>query len=231
MNIHINAFCHEKNQVPITLDRLPDLCPVCTRRIRPEILASHFVYNNFRPLHIAFICPATDCRTMFIGIYLITTFPPDNSIAHLSEVKVLKYVAEKIFPESIQKTSPIFCETYNQAYQAEENNLNQVCGPGYRKALEFLIKDFLINYRFANDEETKNKIIRNMLGKCIEDYIEEEVIKSVARRAAWLGNDEIHYYRKWNDRDISDLKTLISLTVNWIDLIIQSDTYIKDMPE
>lgn len=227
----INVYSREKGQVPIIIDRLPDFCPVCRKNINPEIISSYLIDGHFRPLNIAFICPASDCQTMFIGTYTITSHPPDNSTAHLAGVNTLRYIIEKAFPESINKVSPTFCIAYNQSYQAEGNNLDQVCGPGYRKALEFLIKDFLINYLFPDDEAAKEKILRSTLGKCIDDYIEEDKIKSVAKRAAWLGNDETHYYRKWTDKDLSDLKILISLTVNWIDLIIQSDQYITDMPE
>ena len=69
------------------------------------------------------------------------------------------------------------------------------------------------------------------LGKCIEDLIDETRIKSCAKRAAWLGNDETHYTRKWEEKDINDLKSLINMTVNWIDLVIESDKYLTSMPE
>ena len=34
--------------------------------------------------------------------------------------------------------------------------------------------------------------------------------------ATWLGKDETHYVRIWNDKDIEDLKMLMQLTVYWI---------------
>ena len=46
----------------------------------------------------------------------------------------------------------------------------------------------------------------------------------------WLGNDEVHYTRKWEDKDIHDLKSLIMMTVSHIDLTIESDRYLKEMP-
>ena len=37
----------------------------------------------------------------------------------------------------------MFLTIYNQSLSAEDNNLDQIAGIGYRKALEFLIKDYL----------------------------------------------------------------------------------------
>lgn len=95
---------------------------------------------------------------------------------------------------------------------AEKNGHKEICGPGYRRALEFLIKDYLISLNPAISEEIK----KLWLGKAIEK-IDSPKIKICAERAAWLGNDETHYVRKWEDKDIDNLKDLIDLAVMWID--------------
>jgi hypothetical protein len=46
------------------------------------------------------------------------------------------------FPESIQMLSPQFCAIYAEAAAAEAGELIQICGLGYGKALEFLMKDY-----------------------------------------------------------------------------------------
>ena len=51
----------------------------------------------------------------------------------------------------------------------------------------------------------------------------------MAKRATWLGNDETHYYKKWPEKDISDLKILIQLTVNSIDNQLLIEKYEKEM--
>ena len=51
------------------------------------------------------------------------------------------------------------------------------------------------------------------------------------KRAVWLGNDETHYVRKWEDKDISDLKRLIKLTVNWIENNLLTQDYMSTMEE
>src|SRR5262249_48084127 len=129
---------------------------------------------------------------------------------------------KKTFPDCIQKTSPQFCAIYNDAAAAELFELTNVVGPGYRKALEFLVKDFLISAYPADAE----KIKRAWLGDLIRDKIQDVNIKGCAERAAWLGNDETHYLRKWEDKDISDLKTLITLAVNWIENHLLTQSYL-----
>ena len=54
-------------------------------------------------------------------------------------------------------------------------------------------------------------------------------LKQCAERATWLGNDETHYERKWIDRDVDDLKTLIRLTVNWVESALLTEKYAKGM--
>ena len=89
------------------------------------------------------------------------------------------------------------------------------------------MKDYLIKQK--PDKETE--IRKNFLGKCIELYVDDINIKVCAERATWLGNDETHYERKWEDKDIKDLKNLIELTVTWIELNIRTKNYLEEMAE
>jgi hypothetical protein len=45
------------------------------------------------------------------------------------------------------------------------------------------------------------------------------------------GNDQTHYLRKWEDKDLDDMLVLIRLTVNWIDSESLSKQYECEMPE
>ena len=102
------------------------------------------------------------------------------------------------------------------------------CGVGYRKALEFLIKDYVMQNK---DEQTVEIIKKMLLAKCIDYYVDDEMVKAVAKRAVWLGNDETHYVRKWGDKDVQDLKGLIHLTVLWIEKIKETEKLLAEMPE
>ena len=61
----------------------------------------------------------------------------------------------------------VLVRIYNQALAAEALNLDQLSGMGPHKALEFLIKDFIVNQSSDNEEG-----IRVMpLGRCVSKYV------------------------------------------------------------
>nr|WP_255259901.1 hypothetical protein [Lentibacillus sp. CBA3610] len=95
---------------------------------------------------------------------------------------------------------------------------------GYRKALEFLIKDYLIYL----DNEAETEFLKMPLGQCI-NKLGNHNIKEIAKRAAWIGNDETHYIRKWKNKDINDLKKLIEVTVYFIAMEVVSNKYLEEM--
>lgn len=124
------------------------------------------------------------------------------------------------FDENIKKLSSNFCEIFNQAYVAEQMNLNEIAGIGYRKALEFLIKDYCID----KNKEQEEKIKKEPLSQVITNYILSDKIKNLAKASIWIGNDETHYVRKYEDKDIKDLKRFISATVAYITYELIADS-------
>lgn len=121
-------------------------------------------------------------------------------------------VADK-FPSGIEAISSTFIDIYYQALEAEKLKLNHLSGIGYRKAVEFLIKDYCCYKDFDSIDIIKSK----PLGQCIRDYIENEKIKTLALAATWIGNDETHYVRKHEDYDIEHLKVFIKSMVAYIE--------------
>ena len=232
MAIDISAFDEQGQKLALKLEKFPERCPVCTRYVDVRFLGASLYSYDFRPLYVAFICPVERCRAIFVALYRIFTSRASTSFpATLLEVKPIVHTVEKTFPESVENVSSDFGKIYNQAHTAEENGLLEIAGPGYRKALEYLVKDFLLKHRFKDDVAAHDAVLKAMLGSCIERFIDDPRIKAVAKRAAWLGNDETHYYRRWEDKDLDDLKKLITMTVSWIDLAITSSEYVESMPE
>jgi hypothetical protein len=131
------------------------------------------------------------------------------------------------YPEHVTKISPRFCEIANEAQKAEGEKWKLIAGPGYRKALEFLVKDYLCK-ELPDEAENIKKLL---LGSCIEKYVTNTNVKKMAARAAWIGNDETHYVRKWEDKDLEDLKKLIALTVHWIEMEAMTASVLVEMPE
>ena len=60
-------------------------------------------------------------------------------------------------PDELKAISQDFCDIYVEADKAEQLGLKLVCGPGYRKALEFLMKDYLTSQQTTEEEAKKNK--------------------------------------------------------------------------
>ena len=50
-------------------------------------------------------------------------------------------------------------------------------------------------------------------------------------RDTTLGNDETHYERRWTDKDIQDLKRLLTMTINAIDNELLAKKYEAEMKE
>lgn len=230
MSVRTNAQNIDGNAISVILRTIPDRCPNCDNHGQPDLCHAAFTTTEQnKPLYAAFRCPVSNCRAVYIAVY--NNVPQSNPPQWNLQTTSLSHFLEKhVFPKNIETISPLFCLTFNQSIIAEENKLDQICGPGYRKALEFLVKDYLVGYLYKEDAAKQEEVKKAFLANAIEKHIDQEKIKQCAKRAVWLGNDEVHYTRKWEDKDIHDLKSLILMTVNHIDLTIESDRYLKEMP-
>lgn len=130
------------------------------------------------------------------------------------------------FSAYISDLSPQFVEIYHQSENAEAIGLNQISGMGYRKALEFLVKDYAIH----KNSDKKNEIEKAFLSACIKNYIENPKIQTLAEKSVWLGNNETHYVKEHMDRNVSDLKIFIKACANYIemDLTVEDAGTIQD---
>lgn len=198
----------------------PSLCPICKHALKPQELYVSSYVDESRKWHIAVLYLCQSCYKVFTALYdCDLKYIPDRSIkTFTSELEYLAPVKfeEQKFDESIALISPRFVKIYNQALAAESSSLDEIAGLGYRKALEFLIKDFCIHHH-PDDTE---KIQKSPLSRCISEYIDSPDIKTLATRAAWLGNDEAHYVRKFEDRDITDMRRFIKAAVYFIGIVL-----------
>lgn len=200
-----------------SIDEIAIECPFCHSKVIPNYL---FLHDD----QVFASCPNSNCNKHFVLGY--SSFSQGFTTVQPNSVPI-----QKQFSETINHISPDFLVIYNQAFCAEQLSLNQICGVGYRKALEFLIKDYLLSSISEDDTEKRERIKNKFLGNCIAEDVVNEQIKIVAKRAVWLGNDETHYVRKWTEKDVSHLKQLIELTVRWIESEIETQTLLAEMPE
>lgn len=222
MNTSIQAkYTNNSTIVYVDIEEVTE-CPICKHAIKPVVLNSSIIAVSFIEfkLSITNLCKA--CNNIFISQY--KNLGQKNSTSGNFAYSEFDYSApnkfiEQSFEDLIERTSPNFIKIYNQASAAESQNLDEIAGIGYRKALEFLIKDFLI----LQHPDKKESIEKSALGNCINNFIDNSQLKIAATRAVWLGNDQTHYIQKFNDRDINDLKRLIRLTVHWISMILETE--------
>ena len=130
-------------------------CPICGKGIQYSCIKNIEDEDTFIQ-----VCRCPLCSEVFVLVYEINVnrdyvfkakYPPKNFIKEL--------------PEFVKDISHRFCDIYIQAEKAYNNGLLEICGSGYRKALEILIKDYLIkdNCRVAklsldNLKEQINKL-------------------------------------------------------------------------
>ena len=201
---------------------VPDKCPICHNYGDTQIKQC-YQNEDLKRVEVLFQCVFPDCRSFFIGYY---------PLYHVTGCEKFYYLAPRkpemtIFKDTVADISPQFINIYKQSEEARALGLDDIAGPGYRKAFEFLVKD----YAKSLAPEKKVDIENKFAGAVVNDYIQDRRIQAVAKRALWLGNDETHYLKKWESRDIDDLITLIKLTADWIDIGVLSKKYTQEMPE
>ena len=186
-------------------------CPCCGIATSPTFLEGFVITHPDLPhmiyAYIALYCP--NCHTMYSARYI-----GNSGISSLQPESVFpKQATQIVFSDNIHNLSPMFVSLYNQAAQAETKiEINGLAGIGYRKALEFLIKDYLIKLK----QQDKDTIIKMDLGNCVNKL--DGQIKNIAKASIWIGNDETHYFRKNPEYDIEDLKSFINTLIHFIEI-------------
>lgn len=204
-----------------TLSSLPDTCPRCGRSIQAKFYIASAAGDR---IQCAFRCTSLQCQELFLANYTLKDVRTGERSYTFNGTAPVKHRAA-VFNEGVAQVSPAFVEIFNQAEAAASLGFDQLVGIGYRKALEFLVKDYAISQAPEDADAIRGKL----LAAAIADHIADPNVKECAKRAAWLGNDETHYVRKWSTYDVRDLKVLLHLTVNWIDNSLTTKKYLAEM--
>ena len=206
-----------KHHSEALLVSMPTQCPLCG--IAYNELPVHSISSNsgnsYRIL-MNFECP--HCSDFF-AVHLTGILIYDNEIETTSFEFLPEPMCDALtaFPATINALSPDFVSIFNQSERAESHNLTRICGVGYRKALEFLVKDYAIHCQ----PQDQDKIASMPLSQCIDKYIADSRIKTLAKAATWLGNDETHYLRKFEGYELDSLKSFIQTATAFIHFELQ----------
>ena len=211
MKLNVEIYFRDM-RTTVTIDT-PSKCPHCGRTMSPlhvgqSTSSERTSVSEEARFSVIFRCSFEDCLKYFVIEYINDNYESASTVnyTYRPPIKVK-------LPENIEKVSPVFVEIYSQATVAESEVLNQIAGVGYRKAAEFLIKDYVISKNPSDEEHIKSI----MLGKVIADYLNDfPKIQALAKSVAWIGNDETHYVRRHDGKDIEDLKKFILSAAQFI---------------
>lgn len=200
---------------------IPNKCPHCGGTMAPVF---HDAYspdkyeNGHLKIGLLMQCTYGDCAKFYALQYSTTRSSINvspysvNSTPKLINFSYRPPISVNL-PEGVESVSPTFVEIYSQATVAETEKLDLIAGVGYRKSVEFLVKDYAIRY-FPDDKE---KIEKMMLGPVIKEYLAEfKKLQNLATAATWIGNDETHYVRRHDDQDIQSMKRFIRAAAQYI---------------
>ena len=163
--------------------------------------------------HYDLILGYPDCDYHFLVAYQLDTI---NKVTHL--VGIYPQSTAKVeLPEILKTHYPDFGEEYRQAAVAEANQLNPLCGMGYRKALETLTKHHLKD----NYKDIKLNVEEAKFSQCYAEL--NEIERNLARAAPWLGNDYSHLEDKHPNYTVSDLKNYINALALFVSGYLVSD--------
>lgn len=204
----INVHDWQNQLRPVTLN-FPDTCPICHRSICPEAKYAHFDNSYENSLSVMFYC--NGCNSFFVGKYnasydealLIGTYPNVYQGTRFSEI--------------ISSLSPNFVEIYNQSECAESKGLTRICGMGYRKAAEFLVKDFCIH----EHPEDESGILSESFASSIS-RLDNQTMQKLANNCRMLGNDEVHVVIRYEE-GITDLKDFLNSLVSFVEFSLHSE--------
>lgn len=179
-------------QVPATI---PEICPVCGRGT-----ALNPMFFTAGPDGVIFVfrCSHRDCQSVFA--YLQENKTNGNRVISLPANNKFEGI-----PTEALSVSDKFTEIYFEASSVDQLNYHHLDGMGYRRALEFLVKDYLVYFGIVDNTDDAYHL---SFSSAI-DKLDNDDLKHLAKASSWLGNDQTHTEIKWTDYTVEDLKSFI----------------------
>lgn len=202
---------HDNNSV-YTQPR-PATCPHCGVAISPQVVSWTALRSN-KTLYFFFClkCPDPDCGQ---NIHCVYSQIPD--IRALKLLVMSPNFSTRKFDKHIEDLSPRFVQMYKEAFTSEQNGHLNLASIGYRSAVEFLVKDYAINYLKTPEGE----VISKNFEKSIKTYLPEARMSQSADVVRIMGNDKTHY-NQILDLDFSVLKEYLEILIHFVSINIKA---------
>ncbi|MDS2363623.1 DUF4145 domain-containing protein [Streptococcus pneumoniae] len=203
MRIEVKTDSNFKQEVFVD-----NICPNCSKPTNPQVVSQG--YNEIMPgkdsIYVTLRC--LGCYHYWVEEFVREL--DRGGFYDTTHIKVKTQLPSDIpISNDLELISPVGKEIYVQSLKAEQEHLDLIAGIGYRKALEFFVKDFSI----LTNPDKKEKITNMLLKQVIED----EDLKTFALASTYIGNDEGHYYRKNPDKNLADLKKYIHGVIYYLE--------------
>ena len=185
---------------------VPSICPHCgIATYRRPIPSINYGYGGFFIQFFELMC----CNQITCSLYEVLNEYHNGNQSQGKETKlVFSYPIAKALPieaQNLKSISPDFVEIYSQAMEAKALGLTHLVGPALRKAIEFLVKDYLLMIEAMGEESLEKTSLRN----CINTHLNNEDLIAVMDGAVAIGNDEIH----WTDYDVEDMESFANIAI------------------
>jgi hypothetical protein len=155
MKTNLNVTDLSDYSVTHELVELASFCPCCNKGLNPDIISACLIPGDDEEDNIIYTFNyCSSCDSCFIsrheydfdtsGYNFIFSAPHSKST--------------RFFSDNIKSLSPQFIEIYTDSLTAENTGLTSICGMGYRKALEFLVKDYAILKNPNESDSIKKKL-------------------------------------------------------------------------
>lgn len=176
----------------------PVVCPRCGRDLVPEVLSCKVLRGNPSAGNYTITITCSICRS---PIYLDISRSQGVPVGKVNAF----YPADTVFdiPQEMLTLYPNFAKLYRESAIAEAKGLS-ICGMGYRKALETLVKEYALGTFPDNADSIRNETLSKTIQR-----INNQHIQTLAKASTWLGNDQTHLEVKHPNYGVSDMKNFI----------------------
>ena len=218
----VNLRCSEFNNRRFEVN-VENVCPICNYGIDMavgSVINYHDLHSvDQKQFSIISIHGCPHCNCGFIVQHNMIAQEQNNGVYGVT----IKYVetSQSTFPakssckdiyEDIRNISPKFYDVYKQSLIAKNSGLSELYGMGFRKAIEYLVKDFAI----SENPDKQSAIESSTLHSCIETYFKDSDARTDLLACKWLGNNETHYVNSNDSDDVRLLENLIEDTLYYI---------------
>lgn len=186
-------------------------CPICHYHIVPKPVTNYPVEkNNPKDRVVVFWC--SHCSHIYSVLYKDLYITPFNTVAQLKNESFQLPAVDSCYTP-YRSAAPDLPETFNkpefakfkQAYEdlcwAKDYQIEGLVGMAYRRALEYLIKDFLISKGYISEyKDIPKENLANLILSMDDNFVDN--CSYVVNK---LSNDYVHYEDEHPERNHIDI--------------------------